>query len=103
MQDPDTVLYQLNYYKHLIDKAMAMTEQYVSEHKLILTGGMAIDIALRAKGGGIYDVDSIPDYDIISDKNVEHANALVRVLCNEGLPDIAVISAQSLPNLLRRG
>ena len=93
MIDPDVVLYQLNHYKPLIDKALKMTEEYVSQQKLILVGGMAIDIALRVKGQSIYDDDTLPDYDIISDKNLTHANALAEILCKEGLPDINVINA----------
>jgi hypothetical protein len=93
MQDPDIVLYQLNYYKPLIDRAIKLTEEYVSKHKLILTGGMAIDLALRLKGLSIYAEDTLPDYDIISDENLTHANALAEILCKEGLPDINVINA----------
>lgn len=93
MLDSDIILYQSNFYKPLIDRAIKITEAYVSEHKLILTGGMAIDLALRVKGGSIYDDDALPDYDIISDHNVEHANALATILCNDGLPNINVINA----------
>ncbi len=93
MQDPDITLYQLNYYKPLIDRAIKLTEQYVSDHKLILTGGMAIDLALRSKGQSIYEDDALPDYDIISDENLIHATALAEILCKEGLPDVNVINA----------
>jgi hypothetical protein len=93
MQDPDIVLYQLNHYKPLIDRAIKLTEEYVSTHKLILTGGMAIDLALRVKGQSIYADDVLPDYDIISDENLMHANAFAELLCKEGLPDINVINA----------
>lgn len=49
MQNLDTILYHANNYKVLIDKANKLTEAYVSEHKLILTGGMAIDLPLISK------------------------------------------------------
>ena len=91
--DPEIVLYQHSYYKPQIDRAIALTEKYVSEHKLILTGGMAIDLALREKGLSLYDDDELPDYDIISDHNLDHANALAKILCEEGLPGINVINA----------
>ncbi len=93
MQDPDIVLYQHDHFKPLVDRAIKLTEEYVSKHKLILTGGMAIDLALRAKGESIYADDAIPDYDIISDQNLMHANALAEILCNDGMPDIRVINA----------
>lgn len=91
--DPDIVLYQRNHYKPLIDRALKLTETYISNNKLILTGGMAIDLALRAKGKSIYDDDTLPDFDIISDSNLKHANALAELLCKAGLPDINVINA----------
>lgn len=93
MSDPDIVLYQLSHYKPLIDRAIKITEDYVSKHKLILTGGMAIDQALRLKGDAIYDDDALPDYDILSDENIMHANNLAEILCNDGFPDINVINA----------
>lgn len=93
MVDADIVLNQLNHYKPLIDRATQLTVAYVSEHKLILTGGMAIDLALRVKNESIYDDDTLPDYDIISDENLLHANALAEIFCKEGLPDINVINA----------
>lgn len=93
MQDPDVITYQLNFYKPLIDKANRLTEEYVSKHKLILTGGMAIDLALREKGDNIYEDDAIPDYDIISDQNLHHAHELAKIMCKEGIPDVNVINA----------
>jgi hypothetical protein len=33
MQDPDITLYQLNFYKPLIDKANRITEEYVGDKK----------------------------------------------------------------------
>lgn len=99
MTDPEIITYQLNYFKPLIDKAIKFTENYVSEHKLILTGGMAIDLALRQKGESIYDDDALPDYDIVSDTNLEHANTLAKLLCNEGFPDISVVAAVHITTL----
>ncbi len=93
MADADSVLYQLNYYKPLIDRAIQLTENYVSSHKLVLTGGMAIDLALRVKGKSIYDDNTLPDFDIISDENLHHAHELARIMCEDGLPDINVINA----------
>lgn len=93
MEDPEILSYRLNFYKPLLDKAIKLTDAYVSKHKLILTGGMAIDLALRSKGKAIYDDDQLPDYDIISDENVSHAHALAKILCDAGLPNVNVINA----------
>jgi hypothetical protein len=91
--DSDLIIYNHNFYKQSIEKALNITEQYVIKHKLILTGGTAIDLALRTKGLHIYDDDELPDYDIVSDQNLYHAQQLAEILCNEGLEDINVINA----------
>jgi len=93
MDNPDILMYQLNYYKPQLDKAIKLTEQYVHDHKLMLTGGMAIDLALRAKKSSIYSDDELPDYDILSDQNLYHAHELAKILCENKLPDINVINA----------
>ena len=92
-EDPDLIIYNHNFYKPSIEKALNITEQYVIKNKLILTGGTAIDLALRTKGLHIYDDDELPDYDIVSDQNLYHAQQLAEILCKEGLEDINVINA----------
>lgn len=92
-QDPELLLYSLNFYRPQIEAALQITAEYVSTNKLILTGGTAIDMALRTIGQNIYDDDSMPDYDIISSENLKHATALAEILCKEGFKDINVISA----------
>lgn len=91
--DPEIILYQHNYFKPTLDRAIKITEKYVSDNKLILTGGMAIDLALRLKGESIYADDAIPDYDIVSDKNLFHATELAKILCKEKISDVNVINA----------
>lgn len=91
--DPEILLYQLEFNKSQLESALQITADYVSKHKLILTGGTAIDLALRSKGESIYDDNALPDYDIISDQNLNHAAALAEILCQEGFKDINVISA----------
>ena len=97
--DPEIILYQHNYFKPTLDKAIQITEKYVSDHKLILTGGMAIDLALRLKGESIYSDDAIPDYDVVSDKNLYHATELAKILCMQKIPDINVINAVHITTL----
>ncbi len=93
MDKPDILMYQHNFYKPLLDKAIKLTEQYVSDHKLILTGGMAIDLALRLKNKSIYSDDQLPDYDVLSDQNLFHAHELARILCENEIPNVNVINA----------
>ncbi len=93
VDNPDIILYNHDYYKPTISKALDITRDYVIKHKLILTGGTAIDLALRTKGTNIYDDDELPDYDIISDYSLDHAQELAKILCEHGFPDINVINA----------
>jgi hypothetical protein len=91
--DPELLLYHLDFNRSTIERALDITAEYVATHKLILTGGTAIDMALRSKGTSIYDENALPDYDIISDNNLKHATALAEILCKEGIRDINVINA----------
>ncbi len=92
-EDPELLLYSLDFNKPTIERALDITAEYVSKHRLILTGGTAIDMALRSKGQSIYDDNALPDYDIVNNDNLKHATALAEILCNEGIRDINVISA----------
>lgn len=91
--DPELLLYSLDFNKPTIERALDITAEYVAKHRLILTGGTAIDMALRSKGERIYDDNALPDYDIISNENLKHATALAEILCNEGIKEINVITA----------
>ncbi len=93
MNDPDILAYQHDYYKPILDKAIKLTEEYISANKLMLTGGMAIDLALRVHGQSIYGDDQLPDYDIISDRNLHHARELAKILCGAGIQDVNIINA----------
>ena len=93
INDLESLAYLLDFNHDSIEKALHKTAEYVSKHKLMLTGGTAIDMALRAKGTFLYDDNALPDYDIISDQNLIHATELAKLLCEEGFQDINVISA----------
>lgn len=93
IQDVDALMYTLDFNHDSIEKALHKTAEYVSKHKLLLTGGTAIDMALRTKGLFLYDDNALPDYDIVSDENLKHATQLAKLLCEQGFHDINVISA----------
>lgn len=76
-----------------LERAIKLTEKYVTEHKLLLVGGMAIDLALRAKGQSIYEEGELPDIDIFNERNVHHAQALAKLLFDNGISGINVINA----------
>lgn len=48
-QDSELLIYNLDFNKSNITRALEITADYVAKFKLILTGGTAIDMALRSK------------------------------------------------------
>lgn len=88
------ILFNYNYLKNDINKAINIVKQYIIENKLLIVGGTAIDYALRLKNDKIYNEEyQIPDFDIISPNNVYHANQIGTILCNEKLNNISIIPA----------
>jgi hypothetical protein len=75
-------------------KALDTVKQFIIEKKLLLTGGMAIDMSLKTIGReGIYGSDTLPDYDFFSPKFHEHAYELGYILCQQGMPHVTIINA----------
>ena len=62
-----------NYYTNMVDtytenfnqvlKGLDIVKDFIIENKLIITGGMAIDYALKLKGDKLYEDNQLPDYD----------------------------------------
>ncbi len=73
--------------------ALNFVKKYIMQHKLILTGGMAIDLALREKNNKLYDDNTLPDYDFYSSAHYEDAYNIGQELCLMGLPNITIINA----------
>lgn len=86
----DQIIYNHHIYKNKIDEASKLVENYIISNNLILVGGTAIDMALRTKGLKIYDDFDIPDYDVISDNNVQHAQIIGKLLCEHGFSNVSV-------------
>lgn len=61
--------------------AFELVKELIRKHKLILTGGMAMDYAMRAKGKSLYHTDVLPDFDFFSTDHATHAYELVKSLC----------------------
>ncbi len=101
---PESVVALADYYEDVVVKrdvgyantkrALDMTRQFIIDNGLILLGGMAIDMALKAVGRpGIYLNEKLPDYDFLSSDSVGDAGRLARILCRAGLPNVSVINA----------
>lgn len=94
----------INFYENLaikksddydnIMKALDIAKRYILRNKKILVGGMAIDFALKSKKHpGIYDDDTMPDFDVISSTYWQDAYEIAVLLKKAGFEDISVINA----------
>ena len=89
----ESLVFDRDIYKDKLLTALNIVKKFIIDEKLILTGGMAIDFALREKGSQLYPDDSLPDYDFYSSDFSNCAYKLGKILCDAGLPNISVISA----------
>nr|BBO54008.1 polyA polymerase catalytic subunit homolog protein [Abalone asfa-like virus]BCY04556.1 Putative poly(A) polymerase catalytic subunit [Abalone asfa-like virus] len=72
-------------------KALDIVKEFCITQELILYGGLGIDFALRKFGDSIYPENELPDYDMLSKKNVHDANKLGEMLADYGFNNISVI------------
>jgi hypothetical protein len=81
-------------YYNDIDKALKVVENFIRSQKLIIYGGLAIDISLKLVGHpGIYQDDVIPDFDVYSSDFYNDANKLSVILYENRLPNVSSINA----------
>ncbi len=86
-----SVLFEHNPRRDIILKALDEIKNYVPTKNLIITGGTAIDMALRLKGGSIYDDKQMPDYDFVSPNYYANAYEIAKILSDKGFPLVSVI------------
>jgi hypothetical protein len=71
-----------------IRSILDIVRQFIIDRKLIATGGIAIDQALRLKGDFIYGDDDInsllPDYDFYTPNHIKDAYELSKILYDKG-------------------
>lgn len=79
--------------------ALGLVKKYISEHKLLIVGGMAIDLALRLKGSHLYEDDVLPDYDFYSPQYHIDAYHIAEKLKKSGLKNISVINANHISTM----
>jgi hypothetical protein len=88
------ILYSHNYMRTKIHNALDIIKTYIINNNLLIVGGTAIDYALKLKKDALYnDLYQVPDFDIISPNNVEHANNIGKILCKLQYKDISIIPA----------
>jgi ribosomal protein S18 acetylase RimI-like enzyme len=77
-----------------IERALDIVHKFILKKKRIIYGGMAIDLALKAKGHkGIYKEDAVPDYDFQSPCFYEDSNELADILLKAGFKNVSSINA----------
>jgi hypothetical protein len=75
------IVFQHDPHKDLMLKALDLVRDFIVEKKLVITGGMAVDFALKLKGGKLYDDNTLPDYDFFSPEHSNDAYELAKLLC----------------------
>jgi hypothetical protein len=96
--EPNRKEYKALERKHDVDKdiitdSSKIVKKFIENTGIIIVGGTAIDYALRLKGSSIYGDDELPDYDCISDKNVDDAYDIAELLVSLDFTNIKVIGA----------
>lgn len=67
-----------------IKEQLEIVKYFIINNDLLVYGGIAIDLALKASGrAGIYTSETLPDYDFYSVSNIEDSNKLKRILNND--------------------
>lgn len=84
---------EINYSE--VERALPIVEDFIIKNKLILYGGMALDMAFKLKGQFIYDPadNVIPDYDFYSYDPIAHAYELADILHKAGFQKVNAINA----------
>lgn len=79
--------------------ALGLVKKYIMHNKLIIVGGMAIDLSLRLKGSKLYEDDVLPDYDFYSPQHHVDAYNIAEKLYDAGLKNISVINANHVSTM----
>lgn len=79
--------------------ALGLVKKYIISKKLIVVGGMAIDLSLKLKGTKLYEDDVLPDYDFYSPQHHVDAYQIAEKLHVAGLKNISVINANHVSTM----
>lgn len=75
----------------MIDRALAIVREFIAERGRVVFGGLAVDYALRLRGGRLYPDGKRPDYDFMSPDSVGDAYDLAERLASAGFPEANAI------------
>ena len=79
--------------------ALGLVKKYISENKLLIVGGMAIDLSLKLKGSYLYEDDVLPDYDFYSPYYHVDAYRIAEKMVKAGLKNVSVINANHVSTM----
>lgn len=79
----ENIIFEHHNHKELILYGLDLVREFIKRKKLILTGGMAIDFALKLQGDKLYGDDQLPDYDFYSPNHAADAYELMDQLCRD--------------------
>lgn len=79
----ENIIFEHHSQKELILYGLGLVNEFIKRKKLILTGGMAIDFALRLQKDKLYNDDQLPDYDFYSPNHASDAYELMAQLCED--------------------
>lgn len=87
-------------YSDLVN-AIEIVKKFIIDNRLLIYGGTAIDFALRLVGDNIYpdNMLAVPDLDMYSPDNVNHAYQLADLLYHAGYKDVRAINAQHMETM----
>lgn len=83
----------------LLNKAFDLVKAFIKDHNLIVYGGLAVHYALMSANEKLYAEHTLPDYDVISDDNVNLAYKMGKILHNKGFPQVSVIRAMHVQTM----
>ena len=95
----ESIQFDHDFQKEKITNALLIVRNFIIRNRRILTGGMAIDMAMRSKGLKLYADDKLPDYDIYSPEFHIDAYNLGEELLAQGFQGISVIKGRHVSTM----
>lgn len=94
------IIEKSTYYAEILD-ILEIVKRFIVKEQRLVVGGMSIDMALKLKNHpGIYDDDTLPDYDFYSSEHHKDAYRIAEYISSAGYSGISVINA-SHPSTMR--
>lgn len=77
-----------------INTALAIVRQFIIRKKLVVYGGMSLDLNLKKRNHvGLYTLDTLPDYDFYSANSYADSIELADILHKRGFYNVSAINA----------